>query len=146
MKKKRKKSEKQRLKEKAWKLCSEYIRRKYADFNGFVKCCTCPTTKHWKEMQAGHYVDGHNNTVMFDEMLTHPQCIKCNLKLPGCLAGNKIQYTIFMMKKYDLTIEQIEEIENRKFKTVDCDEQYYKDLINIYKHALEEMPSHDRHS
>ena len=32
---------------------SLYIRQRYADKNGMVKCCTCSTVKHWKEMDCG---------------------------------------------------------------------------------------------
>ena len=35
------------------KIFSEYIRKRDADENGYVKCCTCPTVEHWKEMDCG---------------------------------------------------------------------------------------------
>lgn len=118
-------------KAKVWKLFSQYIRRKYADFEGNVTCVTCGVVKPWKEMQAGHFVDGHGNAIMFDEQLVHPQCFKCNFKSFGCLAGNKVKYTLFMMKKYALSPEQIEEIENRKHQV-----RIFKipELQTIYEH------------
>ena len=85
-------------KNKAWSLVSRYVRRLNADYNGYVTCVTCGVKKHWKEMHAGHFVDGRNNTVLFDERLIHPQCFHCNSKHPGCLTGNKIQYVLYMKK------------------------------------------------
>ncbi len=64
-------------------------------------------------MQAGHYIDGRNNTVLYDEKLVHPQCLRCNV----FLKGNKVSYTVFMANKYCLTIEQIAEMDNLKHKS-----------------------------
>lgn len=116
-------------KEKTWDLFSKYIRRFYADENGMEACCTCGVVKHWKEMQAGHFVDSRNNSVLFNELLVHPQCVGCNLYKNG----NKIRYTLFMKRKYGLTDEQIEELDNLKFATkkIDIDEIFeeYKDKL-----------------
>jgi hypothetical protein len=69
------------LKKKAWKAFSEYIRRKYSGSGGLVKCVTCNKIDHWKSMHAGHYVDGRNNTVLFDERLVWPQCLTKESKI-----------------------------------------------------------------
>src|SRR3990167_9020671 len=72
---------KKRAKDRAWAAFSRYIRMKYANKSGMVECITCHTFKHWKEMQAGHFVDGRNNTVLFDERLVHPQCLTKESKI-----------------------------------------------------------------
>jgi hypothetical protein len=56
---------------------SEYIRRRDA-VDGFVKCCTCPTVLHWKEMDCGHWMKRGNMGTRFDESNCHPQCKICN--------------------------------------------------------------------
>ena len=106
------KSAKSKAKEKAWNVFSRYIRRKYADDNGYVACVTCGVKKHYKEMQAGHYVDSRNNSVLFNEELVYPQCVGCNM----FKHGNKIKYTKFLMDK-GFTIDQLNDFDNLKFKT-----------------------------
>jgi len=131
--KKTKKSKKQKLKEDAWSLFSLYIRLKYADRNGYVTCVTCGTTKHYKEMQAGHFIDSRNNSVLFNEMLVHPQCYSCN-----CIKhGNKVAYTVFMMGRYDLTMIQVEELDNLKFKVSKWKAGEVQEIHDVYKQNVE---------
>ena len=59
----------------AWKLMSEWIRRKDANEDGFVECYTCDAIKHYKEMNAGHY---KHDRLDLDERNLKVQCIKCN--------------------------------------------------------------------
>jgi len=54
---------------------SIYIRRKYADWKGEVRCFTCYFVGPWKELQAGHY---KHKYLDFDEKNIHPQCDVCN--------------------------------------------------------------------
>lgn len=67
------------LKKKLDKAFSLYIRQKYADEFGMVKCYTCPSKKHWKEMQCGHFVSRRYHSLRFDERNCRPQCPGCNL-------------------------------------------------------------------
>lgn len=39
----------------AWKWFSLYIRLRDASLDGYVRCCTCSSIKHFKQIQAGHY-------------------------------------------------------------------------------------------
>jgi hypothetical protein len=70
-------------KNKCWDLFSVWIRTKDADENGYVKCYTCETVKHWKEMQAGHAIGGRHNAVLLDEEIVKTQCLRCNVFLRG---------------------------------------------------------------
>lgn len=124
------------FKAKATAVFSQYIRRRAADKDGNVECITCGKVYHWKKMHAGHYVDGRNNTVLFDEGLTHPQCFKCNMKRPGCLSGNKIKYTIFMMNTYNLSKWEIDALDDLKFETKDMTISDYQEIIAKYSDAL----------
>lgn len=123
------------LKKKAWKLFSEWIRRKDADNEGVVSCVTCSWRGPWKESQAGHFIDGRNNTVLFDERLVHVQDARCNV----FLKGNKVAYTAFMMRKFGYTVTQIEEFNNLRHKTRQMKRCDYEALITDYTMKLEEL-------
>ena len=117
-----------RLKKKLWKIFSEYIRRRDADENGMVKCISCPTVKHWTEMDAGHF---HPKSlglqVYFVEKNVHAQCQRCNL----FLQGNQYQYALALEAKYGKGIlEEFEQIKNTPLKLSRVD---YMELIEKYK-------------
>jgi len=85
------------LKNKLWKLTSEYIRRRDADFEGMVLCCTCGIRKHWKELQAGHFIpQAQGNATRWDLTNIHPQCYRCNINL----GGNGPEYYPYIEKRY----------------------------------------------
>jgi len=63
---------------KLWKVFSEYIRRKDADLDGMVDCYTCYSKKHWKQVDAGHFVSRNARAVKYDERNVKPQCKACN--------------------------------------------------------------------
>ena len=71
------------LKAKAWRIFSEYIRRRHADEGGTVACYTCGALLWWKESQAGHAIGGRHNAVLLDEEICRPQCVRCNVFLRG---------------------------------------------------------------
>ena len=78
------------------KVFSEYIRRRDADENGYVKCCTCPAVKHWKEIDAGHFISRKHMNTRWRETNCHPQCQNCNRSKRGSL----VEYLMFMKEKY----------------------------------------------
>jgi hypothetical protein len=59
---------------------SEYIRRKFADENGIVKCYTCNKKAYWKGegMQNGHFISRSSRALRWDEDNCRPQCYACN--------------------------------------------------------------------
>ena len=64
-------------KKNVWVTFSEYIRKRDADWRGNCECISCGTTKHWKEMDAGHFI--HNtNACYFNELNVNAQCGACN--------------------------------------------------------------------
>src|SRR6185295_6730992 len=67
----------QRLHKKAWALFSEYVRRSSKGI-----CFSCGARKHWKELDAGHYIHGRLD---YDELNIHAQCTYCNRYLHGNL-------------------------------------------------------------
>ncbi len=72
------------LKAKAWKLMSEWVRRKNADWRGYVRCYTCPKIDVWNSgnIHAGHFKHG---VLDYTELNIHPQCNSCNTYYSGRL-------------------------------------------------------------
>lgn len=94
------------LQKKADDLQSRYIRQKYADAQGYVKCVSCGVVKHWKEMDCGHFVPkSRGAAVRYVEENTAPECQACNRFDEGHLIG----YTRFMLDMYGP--EKIEELQ-----------------------------------
>ena len=110
-------------KAKAWYQFSRFIRLRDAlettGTKDMLVCCTCERTvlsfgtrEERKEQgggQAGHYVGGRSNAVLFLEDCVHGQCERCNDKKRG--NGMPIEYRDFMDNKYGkerrLAIEDI---------------------------------------
>ncbi len=120
---------------KAWKVFSEYIRRKNADAFGNVHCCSCSWVGPWQESHASHFIDSRNNSVLYDERLVHPGCIRCNI----FLKGNKVSYTVFMAKTYCLTIDQIKEFDELKHKSRPMKAHDHLEIYEKYKKLLEDL-------
>lgn len=50
---------------------------------GSVRCVTCNTPKHWKDIDLGHYITRAIHAVRYDDQNTAPQCKKCNRFMNG---------------------------------------------------------------
>jgi hypothetical protein len=105
------------LKNKAWTLMSNHVRTSYADSSGYVSCVTCGSTKHYKEMHAGHFIHASKGSlVSYDDRNIHPQCPKCNTYQGGSL----IEYTLFIQDKYGAeTIEELKQLKQTIMKRAD---------------------------
>lgn len=79
------------LKARAWKLFSEWVRRKDADQGGTERCYTCEAPFFWKELHCGHAIGGRHNAVLLDPEICRPQCVRCNIFKRG-------EYPIFTTK------------------------------------------------
>lgn len=64
--------------DKADKLTSQYIRQKYADHAGLVKCISCPTVLPWKEAHCAHFIERGKKATRWLEENLHPACPSCN--------------------------------------------------------------------
>ena len=76
----RRKTSRKNLIKKLDSVFSEYIRRKYADKKGMVKCYTCNKSAYWKGqgMQNGHFISRASRILRWDEDKCRPQCYGCN--------------------------------------------------------------------
>lgn len=59
-------------------VMSLYIRYKYADAKGYVKCFTCTVSLPIKDITNGHYVKRGQRATRFLESNLRPQCKSCN--------------------------------------------------------------------
>lgn len=59
---------------------SLYIRLKYADNEGMVKCYTCPKQLHYTQIQNGHFESRYNYSTRWLNDNCRPQCPQCNSK------------------------------------------------------------------
>jgi hypothetical protein len=99
-------------------LFSKYIRLKYSDKKGEVKCFTCTTKKHWTLMQNGHYIPRANMFLRMDSRNCRPQCEYCNCHKSGNL--------LIFAQNLELEYTGITEI-------------LYEEAKTIYKYTREEL-------
>lgn len=124
----------QTLKNKLWKLVSEYTRRKDADWQGYVSCVTCGVRKHWKEMDAGHYIPrSAGMCTYFYEKNIHAQCNPCN----RFKHGNLTQYALYLRRKYGDSI--LEELEAKRSMICKMGVLDYEMLIEEYKNKIKQL-------
>ena len=91
--KKYQKSELKKWHAKCWKLMSERVRSKDADFQGYAECYTCRKKFLWKELHAGHWKHG---VLDLDSRNLKPQCAACNTYRGGRLDV----YTLRLIEDY----------------------------------------------
>lgn len=119
-------------KKKAWHEFSVYIRRKYADELGWVKCYTCGNTGEWKKFQCGHGIGGRNNAVLFCENVCRVQCVGCNVFGRG-------QYRIFTRKLIDeMGIEEYDRMVQKSNETVQFKAKDYQEIFEKYQSLNEQ--------
>lgn len=67
----------------AWKAFSRFIRLRDCLYSTgsieYGKCITCGQVKAIGQLQAGHFIPGRNNSILFDPRCVHAQCAGCNL-------------------------------------------------------------------
>ncbi len=76
----RKGKDSKKLKAKAWKLMSLWVRNRGAK-DGVNRCFTCGQYIPVKELDAGHYI--HRDSLDYHPLNIQPQCTRCNRFLHG---------------------------------------------------------------
>lgn len=122
--KRRKTTPRARAKKRAWDAFSLYIRTRDGH------CVTCPTGS---AQHAGHFIDGRHNAVLFSEEGVHGQCYHCNVGLKG----NKLEYWLFMEKKYGR--KAIDRLMAESKQTVIYKEWQFEEIAQLYKNKLKEL-------
>jgi len=116
------------------KVFSEYIRRRDADMDGMVKCCTCNTKKHWKKMDAGHWIRRSKSLITkYHEKNCHAQCIPCN----QFREGNPEKYDRFIINKYGVEVfDELIELSNTETKWIQFE---VDELTDVYKKKIKDL-------
>ena len=121
------------LKKKLWKIVSEYIRRKYSDWKGDVKCFTCGRQYHWKQIQAGHFIGGRHNAILYDERNIRPQCYGCNVMKHGDQLNYYRKLVAIHGEKYVKELERLDKT-TKQFTVNELIE-----LIDLYTAKLHKL-------
>ena len=74
---------------------SKFIRLRDS-VDGYGRCISCGKLVHWREADAGHYVNRRKYSVRYNEKNVNLQCRHCNRFCEGNAAG----YTLGLVKKY----------------------------------------------
>ena len=121
----------QSARNRTWDMFSLFIRLrdclKTTGNKNLGKCITCGKIYQFKDLQAGHLVQGRGNAVLFDELGVNAQCERCNIYNDG-------EALIYRAKLIELHGEGIvRTLESKRFKTkrysipeLDCLYHYYK--------------------
>ncbi len=116
-----------------------YAFQKWVRYNGHIgnlnTCVTCGRRYPMSGkgvIQAGHFIPGRHNAILFDERGCHPQCYGCNVGQKG----NPIKYYKWMLENWgQVTIDDLERLSETQVKfTV----QEYLDIEEHYQKKLED--------
>lgn len=116
-KKRKKRSAKEILRDKAWATFSKWIR------NRDGKCVTC---EEGQAENAGHFWHG---VLDFDEININGQCVRCN----KWLSGNLAIYSTYLLSNYGKEVFQDLEFRKNRAKAGEYRiEQDYQHIIDKY--------------
>lgn len=124
------------LVDKADRVTSEYIRRKFADHAGNISCCTCGKVLPWKESHTAHYIERGKVLTRWLEENLHPACPSCNVYRKEF---HKRNYTLYMIDLYGRAfIDELNEMA-RKVVSPSQKRQLAEEAIEYYGGKLKEM-------
>jgi len=127
-----------KLKEEASVLLQKLVRLKASDCNGYASCISCGATKHWKELQGGHYIPRGNSATRLMEENIHPQCKSCNGF--GMKYGDaEKHYTLWMIDFYGRDF--VEDLLAMKGKPHKWNRLELEDNIKTWKAQIKELES-----
>lgn len=86
-----------------------------------------------QKLQAGHFVAGRSNAVLFDERGVNSQCYGCNVREHG----NTTTYWVWMEEKYGR--EVIDELISQKNTTVKFRYFELDDIAEKYKEKTRQL-------
>ena len=125
---------------KAWDAFSLYIRLRDAiATTGDIHYCACITCGRTKPafgvgcIQAGHFVPGRWNSILFDEECTNGQCYGCNCGQGGMW----VEYQNVMVERHGE--EEVAKMKLRKHKSVKYTASDYKEIEQKYKQKFKDL-------
>lgn len=123
------------LKKKLLPLFSKWVRLKAVKEarNEYIACCSCGQVGHWKNMDAGHFVNRRHSATLFDPRNVNPQCRPCNRYDEGNASG----YARYLIGKYGPGI--IDELNAARSRTHKFTVDELEALIAATKQKLKEL-------
>jgi hypothetical protein len=88
-------------------------------------------------IQAGHFLPGRLNAVLFSEEGVHGQCLGCNGNPPMGKGGNRIEYWLYMEKTYGRKL--IDRLIAESKQTVIYKVQDYQKIAEEYKEKCAQL-------
>jgi len=92
---------------------SQMVRLMDSDDAGRVKCFTCTSEFHWKEMDCGHFMPRTCMPVRWDARNTKPQCERCNRQTDN---GNRDIFAKNLDALYGVGTSAQVEIESKQMR------------------------------
>lgn len=130
------KSKRTMAKNTAWKWFSLFIRTRDAMSTmrqpDIGRCITCNKVVTVNGNDAGHFVSGRSDAVLFEEHNCHLQCAVCNRFKQGMW----VEYEEALIKKYGE--EEVARLKKLKHTVRSYTEQEFRDLAKIYKAKYQE--------
>lgn len=116
-----------KLKNKADKTFSEFVRKRDAYDDGIAICCTCGKMDHWKNMDCGHYLSRRYLSIRYEEKNTGVQCKSCNV----FNQGEQVKFREYLVNRYGE--EEIQKIEIQSRNIVKDSRLLYMSVIENFK-------------
>ena len=126
-------TERSKLVKKLDKIFSIYIRTRDVDDSGFGECFTCGATKHWREVDAGHFQSRGKFATRWDEANVQFQCKRCN----GFRGGEQYIFAKNLNIKYGEGTA--EEIQTKSNQTARYGVSDLRDMISMYTRKVEDI-------
>lgn len=121
------------LKAKLDRIFSEFIRLRDTDENGIGRCVSCGKIIHWKDGDAGHFVNRKHLSLRYDEKNVNLQCRSCN----RFDEGNNTGYYRGLVFKYGYDV--IDYLAVKKYNYCHLGEVEYEALIEEYKEKVKQL-------
>ncbi len=122
------------LKKDVWKVFSYYIRLRDCLFTTGTtthgRCVSCGKLCEFSQLQAGHFVPGRTNNILFDEEIVHAQCSYCN----NALEGNHHNYRKTILDLYGNGYDEV--LQQRRYVTKKFTVPELEELLTYYKEQL----------
>jgi len=115
------------------RIFSEFIRRRDADENGYIRCISCGKIVKWKESDCGHYINRKHSSTRYDEKNCNAQCRACNRFDEGNIQG----YRRGLIAKYGL--RETELLEVKKYNVCKLGKLEINALAAEYRKKLNEI-------
>ena len=115
------------------RIFSEFIRRRDAGKDGYIKCISCGKIVQWKESDCGHYINRSHNSTRYDEINCNAQCRSCN----RFDEGNQQGYRRGLIKKYGEQATDMLEV--KKHNTCKLGQFEINALAEEYRRKLKQM-------